>query len=67
MIFEFGGGGDELKGKEEELIGVDELCREAEGLAGDDGVGDVDERKLRMGRDSTELDRAGGSSWMLSS
>ena len=40
-------------GREEGLTAVDELCKEAEGLAGGEGMGD--ERKLRIGRGSTRL------------
>jgi len=57
------GGGEEVDGRDEELMTVDELYREAEELPGGEGMGD--KRKLRIGRDSTGLDRE-GDSWLLS-
>ena len=54
VAFTMRGGGEDVEdGREEGLRAVDELCKEAEGLAGGEGVGD--ERKLRMGRGSTRL------------
>ena len=62
-VFKLRGGGEEDDGIDEELIAVDELYKEAEGLLGGEGMGD--ERKLRMGRGSTGLERE-GNSWVLS-
>jgi hypothetical protein len=62
LAFELEGGGDsEDADGGDELITVDELFKEAaEGLRGGEERGD--KRKLRMGRDSTGLDREGSCS-----
>ena len=52
VAFKMRGGGEEVEdGREEGLTAVDELCKEAEGLAGGEGMGD--ERKLQIGCDSS--------------
>ena len=66
LAFELEGGGEgdpeDADWGDKELIVVDELCKEAaEGLReGEEETGD--KRKLRMGRDSTGLDREGNCS-----